>query len=593
MEEIWMQQCYDAPFQELGRQFDLDPLAIRLMRNRMVFKKNDWLKKRPDGRSEAAYKIDMYLHGQLKDISDPMLIKDMDRAVQTVLSFAREKKKIRVIGDYDIDGIMSTYILIHAIGDIGGDVDWRIPHRVKDGYGLNERLISEAADDGIRLLVTCDNGIAAKEQIAHGNALGLKTVVTDHHQVPFNEEDGEKTEILPPAEAVVDPHRADDTSPYNGLCGAGVAWKFALALYRQAGLPDAEKKAERFLTFAAIATVGDVMELTGENRIIVREGLKQIRRGCCPGLRELILQNNLDQEKIDVYHIGFVIGPCLNASGRLDTAGRALELLMTDSETEAAAKASELIALNHDRQAMTDRGTAEAIEQVNTTSMIHDRVLVIFLKDSHVSVVGIIAGKVKECFNRPTFVVTEVDGMIRGSGRSIEAYSMYEELVSCDDLLTAYGGHPMAAGISLKPENLEAFRRRLNENCTLTEGDMKPVVRFDAEMPLTYMTKKRYEDTQCLWPTGNGNPKALFARRGVKLYNARILGKRKIACRIDMEDPADRSGRMVQGIYFGQPEDVQAFCGRASEGPVTILYEVQLNEFRGIENLQFLIHSYR
>ena len=593
MEETWIQRCYGAPFEELGRKFDLDPLAIRLMRNRQVFDKNDWLKKRSDGKTEAEYKIDMFLHGQLSDISDPMQMKDMDRAVQTVLSFVRDKKKIRVIGDYDIDGIMSTYILIHAIGDVGGDADWRIPHRVKDGYGLNERLIREAADDWVSLLVTCDNGIAAREQIALGNELGLTTVVTDHHQVPFDETDGEKKEILPPAAAVVNPHRADDTSPYSGLCGAGVAWKFALALYRAAGLPDAEKRAESFLSYAAIATVGDVMDLTGENRIIVREGLKQIRRTCSPGLRELIVQNNLVQEQIDVYHIGFVIGPCLNASGRLDTAGRALHLLLTDSGTEASTEAGELIALNHERQAMTDRGTEEAIEQVNTTSMKNDRVLVILLKDSHVSVVGIIAGKVKERFNRPTFVVTEVDGMIRGSGRSIEAYSMYEELVRCDDLLTAYGGHPMAAGITLRPENLEAFRRRLNDNCRLTDDDMKRVIRFDAVMPLTYMTKKRYADIQCLWPTGTGNPKALFARSGVRLSGARILGRRGNACRVDMTDPDDMSGRTVQGIYFGQPEDVQAFFRRTSEGPVSVLYEVQLNEFRGTQTLQFCIRSYR
>lgn len=593
MDELWIQRCYGAPFEELGRKFGLDPLAIRLMRNRQVFDKDDWLKQRPDGKTEAEYKIDMFLHGRLNDISDPMQMADMDRAVHTVLFFAREKKKIRVIGDYDIDGIMSTYILIHAIGDAGGDVDWRIPHRVKDGYGLNERLIREAADDGVQLLVTCDNGIAARDQIALGNALGMKTVVTDHHQVPFEEENGLKKEILPPAEAVVNPHRADDSSPYSDLCGAGVAWKFTLALYRAAGLPDAEKKAESFLSYAAVATIGDVMELTGENRIIVREGLKQIRYSCSPGLRELIVQNKLVQEQIDVYHIGFVIGPCLNASGRLDTAGRALELLMTDSETEASAAAGELIALNHERQAMTDRGTEEAVEQVNTTSMKNDRVLVILLKDSHVSVVGIIAGKVKERFNRPVFVVTEVDGMIRGSGRSIEAYSMYEELVRCDDLLTAYGGHPMAAGITLKPENLEAFRRRLNDNCTLTSDDMKRVIRFDAVMPLSYMTEKRYADIQCLWPTGTGNPNALFARKGVKLSGVRILGRRGNACRVEMTDPDDRSGRTVPGIYFGQPEDVQAFCSRASEGPVSILYEVQINEFRGMKTLQFCIRSYR
>lgn len=598
MEEKWVVKRKWAPFQKLAEEFGIDPLIVRLMRNRDVFTEEDLKTQMPDGHSLAEKNIDRFLHATTADLYDPALMKDMKKAGQVIIDAVGEKKKIRVIGDYDIDGIMSTYILVNGLKKIGADVDWQIPDRMKDGYGLNENLIRKADADGVQLIVTCDNGIAARDQIALGNDLGMQIVVTDHHQVPFETvKNGDGTEkrkeILPPADAVIDPHRADDSYPFKGLCGAGVAWKLITYLYRETGVGDADKEAEKFLQFAAIATVGDVMDLTDENRIIVREGLKQLRRTENPGLRELIRQNNLDPEKIDVYHIGFVIGPCLNASGRLDTAARALNMLMTSSVQEASEAASELMNLNESRKGMTETGTAEAMRKIDTTSLIDDRVLIVYLPDSHPSVVGIIAGRIKEHYNRPTFVLTDADGMIRGSGRSIDAYNMYDELVKCADLFTAFGGHPKAAGVTLPKENLQAFHDRMNEKCSLTEEDMTPVVKVDAVMPQTYVTTSLIRELDVLRPTGNGNERPIFGEVRVTARSPRIVGQKQNCCLLQVVSEDGSSA--VKAIYFGRtPDDARDFYQRITDGtPFSIIYEPQIDSWMGRDSVQLHIIHYK
>jgi single-stranded-DNA-specific exonuclease len=588
MKEEWVEKRIWAPFKALGDKFGVDQLIIRLMRNRNVFTTEDLKEKLPDGRTFAEEKIDRYLHAGPEDLYDPFLMKDMDKAADEICDAVRKGRKIRVIGDYDIDGIMSVYILVNGLKEIGADTDWRIPHRVRDGYGLNEHLIREADGDGRELIITCDNGIAAPDQIRLGNELGIHTIVTDHHQVPSDE----NGDLLPPADAVVNPHRSDDTYPYDGLCGAGVAWKLVTALFQKMKRPSAQKEAMKYIQYAAIATVGDVMELTDENRIIVREGLKDLHHTDNPGLLELIRQLGLTPGQIDVYHIGFMIGPCLNASGRLDTAAKALNMLMTDSVEEASAAAGELIELNESRKTMTEKGTAEAVEMIETTSLKNDRVLVIFLPDSHVSVVGIIAGRIKERYMRPVFVLTETDGVLRGSGRSIEAYSMYDELVKCRDLLTAFGGHPMAAGITLEKENLQAFREQLNRNCTLTDADMKNVISVDAVMPQSYVTERLIREMDVLKPEGTGNTKPVFAETGVMPESPRILGEKRRACALQLVSGDRRN--CCRGIFFGSEEDTEAFFERASTGaPLSIVYEPQINSWRGRTDIQLHIISYR
>ena len=468
--------------------------------------------------------IEKYLHGSRKDFYSPWLLKDMEKAVAILQEKIENRNRIRIIGDYDIDGVMSTYILLESLRGLGCDVDMMIPNRITDGYGINEHLIEQAWQEGRDTIITCDNGIAAVTQIRKAKDLGMTVIVTDHHEVPFEDLEGERKEILPPADAIVNPKQKACSYPFAGLCGAVVAMKVMEALYEKMA-PEVDL-VDKMLPFAGIATIGDVMDLQDENRILVKEGLQRLHHTTNLGLQELIRVNNLEPENISPYHIGFILGPCLNASGRLDTAKRALQLLLADSREEAAVLAGDLKNLNESRKEMTAQGLEKAIEQVESTSMMEDMVLVVFLPECHESLAGIIAGRLRERYHKPSFVLTRGEEGVKGSGRSIESYSMYEKLCECKEYLTKFGGHPMAAGLSLEEENVERFRRKLNEQSGLTEEDLVEKVTIDVPMPIHYIRKDLVQELSLLEPFGKGNEKPLFAQKNLWVSQMRVFGKK-------------------------------------------------------------------
>ena len=568
--EKWVVAAKKADFNQIGQQFHIDPVIARLIRNRDVV---------------GEEKIREYLLGTVEEIPSPWLMKDMEKAVDILERKIQQQAKIRIIGDYDIDGVTSTYILLKGLTRIGANVDTYIPDRVADGYGIHEHLIDRAGEDGIDTIVTCDNGIAAAAEIQMAKDKGMTVIVTDHHEIPYREENGERQVILPPADAILNPKQYDCTYPNKNLCGAVVAFKYITALYERFGVP--EKELEDYYELAAIATVGDVMDLQGENRILVKEGLRRLKETKNPGLQELIRANALEDAKITAYHIGFVLGPCINASGRLDTAARSLQLLNAQTIEEAAKLAGDLTALNQSRKALTEKGTEEAIRLIETTDLKNDRVLVVYLPDCHESLAGIIAGRLREKYHKPAFVLTRGETSAKGSGRSIESYSMYEELVKCADLMVQFGGHPMAAGLSIKEENREAFRRQLNENCTLTEEDLRPKIVIDVPMPVSYITKELVEQISLLEPFGKGNTKPVFAQKGLRVLDSSILGKNKNVVKVKLLDP---QGVPMEGIYFGEAEEFAGFL--KEHDTIAVTYYPEINRFRGRESLQIIIQNY-
>ena len=569
--EKWVVAAKKADFKRIGAAFGIDPVVARLIRNRDV---------------TGDDQIRRYLQGTLKDLPSPWLMKDMEKAVFILEEKIREKKKIRIIGDYDIDGVTAVYILLEGLRRLGAVVDTCIPDRIEDGYGIHSHLIQQAAQDGIDTILTCDNGISAGAEIARARELGMTVIVTDHHEVPFTFLGEEKIWQLPQADAVVNPKQEDCPYPEKIICGAVVAWKLIQALYEHEGLPEQEWM--RFLEAAAIATVGDVMDLQGENRIIVREGLKKLSHTTSPGLGALIRACGLEGKPITAYHVGFVLGPCLNASGRLDTARRSLELLLEQDPENAARLADDLKALNESRKAMTEEGREEAERMIRTSSLVNDRVLVVFLPDCHESLAGIIAGRLRETFSRPCYVLTRSSRGIKGSGRSTEAYSMFEELSACQDLLDEFGGHPMAAGLSLQEENIDELRRRLNEACTLTEEDLQEKVLIDAAVPIAYLSRRLVNQMTLLEPYGKANTKPLFAQKDLRAADYRVLGKNRNVCRLRL---FDANGVSIQAVYFG---DAQAFCDSLAAGTrLAVAYYPEINEYQGRESLQIVIRNYK
>ena len=568
--EKWVVAAKRADFSRIAASFGIDQVTARLIRNRDIVG------------DEA---IRQYLYGTREDLLDPMGMKDMERASGILKEKIRVGSFIRIIGDYDIDGVMSTYILLRGLSGLGASVDYVIPHRITDGYGINEHLIRQAHEDGVDTIVTCDNGIAAAAQIRTAKDLGMTVIVTDHHEVPFEEENGIRREVIPPADAVVNPKQKECGYEFPGICGAVVAMKLMEALYRL--MCPGRDIVDELLEFAAIATVGDVMDLVGENRIIVREGLKRLHRTENLGLQELIRVNGLEPEQISSYHIGFVLGPCLNASGRLDTAGRALALLLAADRQEAAVLAGDLKALNDSRKDMTVQGVEAAVRQVEEQGMLRDSVLVVYLPDCHESLAGIIAGRIRERYHRPAFVLTRGEEGVKGSGRSTESYSMYEKLCECKEYLTKFGGHPMAAGLSLAEENLEPFRRRLNELSGLTEADFTEKITIDVPMPLNYIRKDLVRELKLLEPFGKGNEKPLFAQKGLIPRNIRVFGKNRNVVRMQL---ADAAGFQMTGIFFGDGDDfIRKVQGRDS---ISILYYPEIDEYQGRENLQVIVKSW-
>ena len=568
--EKWVVTAKKADFQGIGRKYGIDPVIARIIRNR-------------DITGDEA--IEEYLNGTLADIPSWKLLKDIDKAVEIISGKIDAGTKMRIIGDYDIDGVTATYILLKGFKRLGANVDTYIPDRVEDGYGIHDHLIKKAMEDGIDTIVTCDNGISASSQITYAKELGMTVVVTDHHEVPFTDTEEGRTYILPSADAIINPKQADCTYPNKNICGAVVAMKLVFALYEKYRLPEEEK--EDFLEPAAIATVGDIMDLQGENRILVKEGLARLPFTKNKGLKALIRAIGLEDQKITSYDIGFRLGPCINASGRLDTAMRSLALLQSEDEEEAAKLAGDLKALNDSRKALTEKGTEEAYKLIESSDLKNDRVMVVFLPECHESLAGIIAGRIREKYHKPTFVLTRGEKSLKGSGRSTENYSMYEELVKCDSLLVQYGGHPMAAGLSIEEENVEKFRQTLNDNCTLTEEDMIPKIVIDVPMPISYINEELVEQLSILEPFGKGNTKPLFAQKNLRVLKVGIYGKTQNTVKLQLRDP---SGAVMDGLYWGEAKEFADFP--RSHETISVTYYPRINSYMGRESLQIVIQNY-
>ena len=573
-----MVQTKRADFNGLAKELGVSPVSVRIMRNRGM---------------ETKEAMERYLYGTLDGLYDGALMKNMGEAVNVLIKKLREEKRIRIIGDYDIDGVCASYLLLTGLrraerelgkrtGPAGSTrIDYEIPDRVRDGYGINEAIIRQAAADGVDTLVTCDNGIAAAKEISLAKELGMTVVVTDHHEVPVEEE----RQVLPPADVVVDPKQEGETYPFREICGAVVAYKLVEKLYEASGVPREEWR--ELLEFAAIATVGDVMRLQDENRILVKYGLKQMARTRNLGLRKLVEKTGLDITDLSAYHIGFVIGPCLNAGGRLQTAKAALRLFLSEDEAEAERLAEELKELNDIRKDMTKKGEDEAIAQVEERYM-GDKVLVVFLPDCHESLAGIIAGRVREHFHKPSIVLTRSGDMVKGSGRSIEPYHMFRELTKVRELLPKFGGHPMAAGLSIKEEDVPEFRRRLNENAVLTEEDFIPRVWIDVPMPLEYVTEGLVEELKRLEPFGQGNEKPLFAQKGLMIRSLRVLGKNRNVVKLGL---VTDTGLSMDGLLFGDGDAFQKEL--AGKDRIDIVYYPDINEYNGNRTLQAVIRNYK
>lgn len=566
--EIWMLQTKRADFNGLAMRLGVSPVAVRIMRNRGLLDEREMRK---------------YLYGTLDDLYDPRQMKGMETAAGIIEKKLIEGKKIRIIGDYDIDGVCSTYILLKGFHRAAGNgqIDYEIPDRIRDGYGINESIIRQAAEDGIDTLVTCDNGIAALKEISIAKQLGMTVVVTDHHEVPVDA----YGQILPPADAVVDPKQDGETYPYHEICGAVVAWKLINVIYEDLGIPEHEWM--ELLEFAAIATVGDVMKLQDENRLIVKYGLKKIGSTKNTGLRMLVEKNNLDINNLSAYHIGFVIGPCLNAGGRLKSAKVALRMLLEQDPDRVSGLADELKELNDVRKDMTAKGETEAIEQVERFYM-SDKVLVVFLPECHESLAGIIAGRLREHFHKPSFVLTRGEQSAKGSGRSIEAYHMYQGLCEVSDLLVKFGGHPMAAGLSIEESDIDEFRRRLNENAKLTEDDFVPQIWIDVPMPFEYANEKIVDELKGLEPFGQGNEKPLFAQKGLTIRNVRVLGKNRNVVKMNL---VTDTGHPFDGLLFA---DGDCFLEeQTGQNTIDMIYYPDVNEYNGTRTLQAIIKNYK
>ncbi len=586
--EKWMVSSKRADFDAWSEKFHITPVLARIIRNRDVTTEEE---------------VNTFLNGSLKDCPSPFLMKDMERAVEAVWDAIISGIHIRVIGDYDVDGICASYILTKGLRALGATVDTAIPHRIHDGYGLNENLIEEARADGIGLIVTCDNGIAAAKQIALANSYGIQVVVTDHHEVPFEidfEAEGVHKDILPPAIAVVDPKRQDCEYPFSGICGGVVAYKLIQALTTRKELP--EDLMGELLEFAAFATVCDVMELKSENRIIVKEGLERMRDSANLGLKSLLEVNQIEISKLSAYHLGFVIGPCLNATGRLDTAKRSLELLFSETKVEAMQAAKELKELNDSRKNLTVQGVEEAERYILENGIANDDVMLVYLPEVHESLAGIIAGRIKEKYYHPVFVLTKAEEGVKGSGRSIEGYHMYEKMCEVSGYFTKFGGHAMAAGLSMEEKDIENLRRALNENSGMQEEDFVPRVQIDVPMPMGYANLPLAKELELLEPHGVGNPKPLFAEKNVTFLGGTLMGTNKNFGRYRFVSADGFKGQMVFfgnvqkfGDYLDEkfgPGSAKALYEGRGNFPLAVTYQLGINQFRGNTELQFLMQNY-
>lgn len=585
--EKWIEIRKGGNFMEMAKKYGIDPLIARIIRNRDIIDEKE---------------ITEYLYGGKEALHNPHLLKDVDKAAEIIAEGIAEKKAMRIIGDYDIDGVNATYILLDGIHRCGGNVDAAIPDRMKDGYGINEHLIEQALSDGKELLITCDNGIAAINEINFAKEKGMTVVVTDHHEIPYRNTEQGKEFLRSNADAIVNPKQADCPYPCKGICGAVVAWKLVQVLYERMDIPVEE--ADIFIENAGFATVGDVMDLTGENRILVKLGLKALEHTKNPGMKALIAKNKLSDKPLSAYHIGFVLGPCINASGRLDTAKRSLELLLERDEVKASALAGELVEFNESRKYMTQQETQKALEQIEKEGREKDKVLVVYLPECHESLAGIIAGRIREAYQRPVFVLTRGEEGVKGSGRSIEAYSMFDKMTEVAELFTKYGGHPMAAGLSMREEDIDKLREQLNQKAELSEEDMAEVVRLDAVLPMSYFTVDTIRQLSVLEPCGKSNTKPVFADRNIKVTRASIVGVNRNVLKLHL---LDSKGNPVAGVYFGEVEKFLTFLsekfgseevdaamhGKENSIQFATVYEPAVDTYSGRESVQAIIRRFR
>ncbi len=585
--EKWIEIRKGGNFMEMAKKYGIDPLIARIIRNRDIIDEKE---------------ITEYLYGGKEALHNPHLLKDVDKAAEIIAEGIAEKKAMRIIGDYDIDGVNATYILLDGIHRCGGNVDAAIPDRMKDGYGINEHLIEQALSDGKELLITCDNGIAAINEINFAKEKGMTVVVTDHHEIPYRNAEQGKEFLRSNADAIVNPKQNDCLYPCKGICGAVVAWKLVQVLYERMDIPVEE--ADIFIENAGFATVGDVMDLTGENRILVKLGLKALEHTKNPGMKALIAKNKLSDKPLSAYHIGFVLGPCINASGRLDTAKRSLELLLERDEVKASALAGELVELNESRKYMTQQETQKALEQIEKEGREKDKVLVVYLPECHESLAGIIAGRIREAYQRPVFVLTRGEEGVKGSGRSIEAYSMFDKMTEVAELFTKYGGHPMAAGLSMREEDIDKLREQLNQKAELSEEDMAEVVRLDAVLPMSYFTVDTIRQLSVLEPCGKSNTKPVFADRNIRITRANIVGVNRNVLKLHL---LDSRGNPVAGVYFGEVEKFLTFLsekfgseevdaamhGKENSIQFAAVYEPAVDTYSGRESVQAIIRRFR
>lgn len=588
MAERWFIKNIKADYKYISKKYALSELVSRLIVNRNII---------------SDEMIRSYINPDFDKFHEAREMKDLEKSVDILREKIKAQNKIRIVGDYDVDGVISIYILYSALKRCNGNVDYEIPDRIKDGYGINMNIIKQAKEDGVDTILTCDNGISAIDQIKYAKELGITVIVTDHHDIPFVEKENNVREFISlSADAVVNPKQSECNYKFKQLCGAGVAFKLVEILYETFNID--KKECYKFIEFLAIATVCDVVDLVDENRIFVKKGLELINSTTNLGLQELIRECELTEKTLSVYHLGFIIGPCINASGRLDSAKRGLKLLLSDDEEEAVRLAKELVKLNEDRKDMTMNGVEAAVEIIEKSGMINDKVFVIYIPDIHESLAGIIAGRIKEKYNVPTLVITKAEHGVKGSGRSIEEYNMFEELIKCKDLLEKFGGHPMAAGFSLKEENIDEFRRRLNENTILKDEDLLRKVTIDSVLPLDAINYDVINDLERLEPFGKSNSKPLFAERNINLLRATILGKNRNVLKLKLKT---RMNKALDAIYFGDIEKFEEevsskygneelqklYNGEYNHVNLDLVFYPNVNEYNGNTTIQIVIQNYR
>ncbi|MCS6104116.1 single-stranded-DNA-specific exonuclease RecJ [Clostridium botulinum] len=588
MKERWFVKNIKADYKNISKKYGISELITRLMINRNVVE-DDMIKN--------------YINPNYSNFHDPYEMKDIEKAAKILKEKIELKEKIRIIGDYDVDGVISVYILYTALKKCGANVDYEIPDRIKDGYGINKKIILEAKNDEVDTLLTCDNGISAIEQIKYAKELGMTVIVTDHHDIPFVEDEkGDRIFISSEADSIINPKQIECGYKFDKICGAGVAFKLIEVLYEKMKI--SKEELYRLIEFVAIATVCDVVDLIDENRIFVKNGLKMINNTTNLGLKYLMKETKMDGKEISTYHLGFVIGPCINASGRLDSAKKGLKLLLSQDEEEALNLAKELVELNDERKSMTSEGVEKAIEIIEGSTMKDDKVFVIYIPQVHESLAGIIAGRIREKYNVPTIILTKAEEGVKGSGRSIEEYNMFEELLTCKDLLNKFGGHPMAAGLSLNENNIDLLREGLNRNTKLTEEELIPKITIDLPLVLENINYDMINDLELLEPFGKGNSKPLFGAKNVNAVKAMVLGQNKNVLKIKLKTT---SGRVIDSIYFGDIEEFEQYItkkynyeelqklygGEFNSVNLDLVFYPSINEYNGNISIQIVIQNYR